>query len=282
MNEIELNPNLNTIDQKTEEQFTTLHKRLQENGDGTGVVTVDSDVVLQFYINDSNKVLNATIGQLPIVLNGIANRIDEIHHPKLKALYYPLVSFAHERYQQSLTITKIRHEEASFTVSNQDCIFVQPNQINYVNETLAEIYNPQKDANAKVEPDEIFEFNFQGIDTYVCNRTRDRIFRCWYVNRERHHRLTYSNRKIAKEMNAELGVDAGYAEKIISYVNRWFASPTDTSWLSGDYIMRAQMYFSYRGYSHLKLNYLYQPPSQQQIIVLGKQLHVSTKEHPEE
>ena len=275
---IDTNPN----GMELEEQFSALHKRLQENGDGTDVVAVGSDAVLQFYINDSKKVLNASKDQLPIVLTGILNRINEIQHPKLYPLYHTLISFADINYQQSLTITKMRQEETTFTVSNQDCNFVQPNHINYVNEPLAEIDNLQEEAKALAEPNKKIEFEFEGSLVYVCNGVRDRIFRYWYLHRDRHVALGYSNRMIAKEMNAELGVTVDYASKIISQINRWFVNPTNMSWLSGDYIMRTQMLFSYRGYSYLQLNYCNQPPSRQQIITLGQQLQVNTRQQEEE
>ena len=176
----------------------------------------------------------------------------------------------------------MRQEETTFTVSNQDCNFVQPNHINYVNEPLAEIDNLQEEAKALAEPNKKIEFEFEGSLVYVCNGVRDRIFRYWYLHRDRHVALGYSKRMIAKEMNTELGVTVDYAAKIISQINRWFVNPTNMSWLSGDYIMRTQMLFSYRGYSNLQLNYCNQPPSRQQIITLGQQLQVNTRQQEEE
>lgn len=276
------NIDTNPIGMQTEEQFSALHQQLQEEGDGTGAASIDSDALLQYFINDSNKVLEASDEKMAGVLSYIANRLTETHHNKIKPLYRGLISFAYRHYQQSRTIAKLKHEVTSFTVGSHEGTIVGREQVDYAIGKLTDIEGLLEDAKAKVEPEEKVEFKFAGIDTYVWNGTRDRIFRYWYQHRGRHVAQDYSNREIAKEMNTELGFNAGYAEKIISYVNRWFSTAAADTWLSGDYIMRTQMYFSYRGFTQLKLNYLHQPPSQLQIIALGQQLHISTKQQTEE
>ena len=67
-NETLNNTMLNPIDESIGRRFDDLKERFLGLADGTASVTVDSDAMLQFYINDSNKVLHATDEQLPTVL----------------------------------------------------------------------------------------------------------------------------------------------------------------------------------------------------------------------
>ncbi|MBR3479012.1 MAG: hypothetical protein IKH43_07920 [Bacteroidaceae bacterium] len=282
MDDTALNIDTNPNGMQTEEQFSVIQKQLQEDDDGTATVPIDSDALIQYFINDSKKVLEATDEKMSGVLAFIANRLEETHHKKLKPLYRSLITFAYKQYQQSRTIAMLKQEMTSFIGGHQQGIIVQREQVNYANGKLANMVILMEDVNAMEEPVEKIDFEYEGNSVFVWNGTRDRIFRYWYLHRDRHVALDYSNRMIAKEMNAELGVTVDYAAKIISQINRWFVNPTNMSWLSGDYIMRTQMLFSYRGYSYLQLNYCHQPPSRQQIITLGQQLQVNTRQQEEE
>ncbi len=274
---------LNPIDESIGRRFDDLKERFLGLADGTASVTVDSDAMLQFYINDSNKVLHATDEQLPTVLAGIGNHVDEIQHPKIKQLYYPLVAFAYDRYQKSQTIKKLQHEVTSFMVGNQDGSLVQTDQITNARNVMTDILSLKEDIEAE-NPLEVgrIEFEYKEVSCYVTNFRRDKIFRYWYINRRRHYSQNLSNRQIAKEMEIEINIDSGYAAKTISHIHKWFAGESSSTWLCGDYIMRTQMYFCYRGYTNLPLNYCYQPPNEQQIITLGQQLHVSTRDQEED
>ena len=282
MEDLTLKPNTNPNDMKMEEQFSLLQNQLQEDGDGTAPATIDSDALIQFFINDTNRVLEATDDKLYGVLSFIANRVEETHHQKIKSLYRGLIAFAVKTYRQSQTIIGLRQELASFINGNQVGIMVQRDQVYYANGKLTEIISRLESDDAMVAATERIEFEFEGNRVYVNNNTKDRIFRYWYLHRERHYSHQYSNHQIAKEIHAELNIAIDYTAKIISHVNRWFRNEISSLWLSGEYIQRTQMYFSYRSYTHLPLNYCHQPPNPQQIIALGQQLHVSTKEHPEE
>lgn len=277
-----LKEDTNIRDMRADEQFSVLQNQLQENSDGTAPATIDSDALLQYYINDANRLLEATDEKLYRALAFICNRLEETHHHKIKPLYRVLIAFAFKIYQQSRTITVLKHELASFIKGNQEGVLVQRDQVDYASGKLTEIISRLEDSDANVAAAERIEFEFEGNHVYVFNNAQDRIFRYWYVHRERHYSHQYSNNQIAKEIYVELSIAIDYTAKIISHVNRWFTNEITSTWLSGDYIQRTQMYFSYRSYTHLQLNYCKQPPTQQQIIALGRQLHVSTKEHPEE
>ena len=177
----------------------------------------------------------------------------------------------------------MQQEMASITAGNQQGEQVQTDQTANVRNVMTDILSLQEDIKAEVaSPEQKLEFVFGEVSCYVTNMKRDKIFRYWYINRRRHCSQNLSNRQIAKEMEIEINIDSGYAAKTISHIHKWFAGESSSTWLCGDYIMRTQMYFCYRGYTNLPLNYCYQPPNEQQIITLGQQLHVSTREQEED
>ena len=282
MDEIELIPNPNQIDKKTEEQISAVCQILQTNDDGVEAVPINSKTLIQYCINDFTNLMQATPDKIPVALQVIENRLINNRHEKMLPLYrIPMEYFIKWVHAQSKLnapspiITQLQTTISTSVVGQESRPLVLPEQIEKAMAML-------EDANAITKSVEKIEFEFDGIVTYVWNGTRDRIFRYLYLHRERHYSHHYSNKQIAEEMKVELCVTVDYAAKTISHVNRWFVNEITSTWLSGDYIHHTQMYFSYRGYTHLTLNYLHQPPNQQQIVDLGRQLHVSTKEHPEE
>ena len=284
-----LNPHIRPCDTATEKELKALNDWLQAAGDGTAATPISSDNLLQYFINDMTKLMTATPDMLLGVITRIKERIEENHHEKLIPLYRIAISFAvnklHDQHQiihQAQTINQLQQVISQVASNDATKSLVSTDQINLASNALLEVFSLQEDVNALGDPVEKIEFMFEGNAVFTWNGPRDRIFRYWYQHRERHHQLNYSNRQIAKEINAELGISFDYAAKVISQINRWFESETVNSWLNADYIHRTQMYFKYRGFNHLQLNFCNQPPTLQQIHVLGQQLHVSTKQQAEE
>lgn len=281
MSDMELISNPNPADHKTEEKIAAILQQLQTNDDGEEPVQISSDNLIQYLIKDFTKLLHATPENMSVALQCIENRLKENQHEKMVPLYRIPMELFFKLYQAQLKlnaqslINQLQTVISTSAVNQESIQIVLPEQIAYAMAMLDE-------ANATTKPIDKIEFEFEGNHVYVYNGAQDRIFRYWYLHRERHYSNHFSNSQIAEEMNVELSVTVDYAAKTISHVNRWFVNETTSSWLNGDYIYRTQMYFSYRGYTQLQLNYCHQPPNQQQIFTLGQQLHVSTKEHPEE
>ena len=245
--------------------------------------TIDSDTLIQYNIIDTYRIQHASDSELTGVLSGIKNRFDDNDHPQMKALYSGTISFLEIIFKQTQTIERMQQEMTSITAGNQQGEQVQTDQIANVRNVMTDILSLQEDIKAEVvSPEQKLEFVYGEVSCYVTNMKRDKIFRYWYINRRRHCSQNLSNRQIAKEMEEEMNIDMEYSAKIISHIHRWFTEETSSTWLSGDYIMRTQMLFSYRGYSNLQLNYCHQPPSRQQIITLGQQLQVNTRQQEEE
>lgn len=276
-----MNPNIRLYDAATEQDLKALSEQLLVAGDGTGVAPLSSDLLLQYFINDTTKLLTATPESLPGVISKIKERLEENRHEKLKPLYRIPICFLSDKLHLTQIIKQLQLTISKSLTGIQPTSLVQYDQIDYARLTIDEQNKKLEDMTAVDDPSERIDFEFEGNSVYVMNGTRDRILRYWYLHRERHVAQDCSNREIAKEMNVDLGVTIDYAAKIIGLINRWFVSPTDTTWLSGEYIQRLQMYFKSLGYS-FQLNYCDRPPNTQQIIALGRQLHVHTKEHPEE
>lgn len=288
MNEVPLHTNQNPVESAAEKELMALNNLLQASGDGTAATPISSDNLLQYFINDMTKLLNAAPEALPGVITRIKERIEENHHEKLIPLYRIAISFVVNKLDdqrklmhQARTIDQLQQVISQVATGDEIKSLVSTDQISLANKTLLEAFRLQEDVNALEEPTEKIDFMFEGNAVYVWNGQRDRIFRYWYQHRERHHILQYSNRQIAKEINAELGISFDYAAKIVSQINRWFVCPVDTTWLNGDYIHRTQMYFKSLGYS-FQLNFCHHPPTLQQIQALGQQLHVSAKQQTEE
>ena len=276
-----INPDIRPCDTAIEQDLRALSAQLLMAGDGTGVAPLNPEVLLQYFINDTNELLNATPKTLPGVISKFKQRLTENHHEKLKPLYRIPICFVSEKLHLTQVINNLQQIISSSLNGTHHTSLVMNEQIDYARDYIEGQNNMLEDVIAMDEPPEKIGFQFEGNSVFVLNGTRDRIFRYWYQNRERHIELGYSNREIAKEMNVELGVTVDYAAKIISQINRWFENGTGITWLNGEYIQRTQMYFKYRGYN-LQLNFCNQPPTPLQIITLGQQLHVSTKQQTEE